>query len=180
MALLAETLVDEWLNRQGFFTVRGVKQGVHEIDLLGVKPVENGLEARHIEVQVSFRPIGYICPLAKEYIPSFSKNKTSAKARSKQMIRPCVEAWIEKKFTSNAKSRMREATWPARTWKYAVVHGVVREPAELEVMRSAGIETIALHEILADLRHIEGKFTGGAGTDIAELIEYYNHAANGG
>jgi hypothetical protein len=28
MAFLAETLVDEWLNRQGYFTVRGIKDGM--------------------------------------------------------------------------------------------------------------------------------------------------------
>jgi hypothetical protein len=38
MAALAESLVDEWLNRQGFFSVRGVKHGVDEIDLLGIRP----------------------------------------------------------------------------------------------------------------------------------------------
>ncbi len=35
MALLAEPLVDEWLNRKGFFTLRGIKHRVREIDLLG-------------------------------------------------------------------------------------------------------------------------------------------------
>jgi len=39
MALLAESLVDEWLNRQGFFTIRGVKHGVGEIDLLAIRAV---------------------------------------------------------------------------------------------------------------------------------------------
>jgi len=38
MAAFAESLVDEWLNRQGFFTVRGLKYGVDEMDLLGVRP----------------------------------------------------------------------------------------------------------------------------------------------
>ena len=38
MAALAESLVDAWLNRQGFFTVRGLKHGIDEIDLLGVRP----------------------------------------------------------------------------------------------------------------------------------------------
>ena len=33
MALLAEELVEEWLNRHGYFTIRGVKLGVHEMDL---------------------------------------------------------------------------------------------------------------------------------------------------
>ena len=28
MALLAESLVEEWLNRDGYFTIRGVKHGV--------------------------------------------------------------------------------------------------------------------------------------------------------
>ena len=36
MALLAEEIVEEWLNRQGFFTIRGIKQGTQEIDLLSV------------------------------------------------------------------------------------------------------------------------------------------------
>ena len=48
MAFLAETLVDEWLNRQGYFTVRGLKDGVSEIDLLGVRPGPKGLEACHV------------------------------------------------------------------------------------------------------------------------------------
>ncbi len=38
MALLAESLVEEWLNRQGFFTIRGIKQRISEIDLLAVPP----------------------------------------------------------------------------------------------------------------------------------------------
>ena len=38
MALLAESLVEEWLNREGYFTIRGVKHGVGEMDLLAVRP----------------------------------------------------------------------------------------------------------------------------------------------
>ncbi len=63
MAFLAETLVDEWLNRQGYFTVRGLKDGVSEIDLLGVRRGPSGLEACHAEVQASFRPVGLTFPL---------------------------------------------------------------------------------------------------------------------
>lgn len=53
MAILAESLVDEWLNRDGYFTVRGVRDGVEEIDILGVRPGKKALEGRHVEVQVS-------------------------------------------------------------------------------------------------------------------------------
>jgi hypothetical protein len=56
MALLAESVVDEWLNRQGFFTIRGVKQGVSEMDILAVRPESSGIIGWHVEVQVSFRP----------------------------------------------------------------------------------------------------------------------------
>jgi hypothetical protein len=36
MALLAEEIVEEWLNRNGYFTIRGIKLGVQEIDLLAL------------------------------------------------------------------------------------------------------------------------------------------------
>jgi hypothetical protein len=60
VALLAEELVEEWLNRQGYFTIRGIKTGVHEIDILAVRPSPEGLECRQLEVQASMRPVSYI------------------------------------------------------------------------------------------------------------------------
>jgi hypothetical protein len=62
MALLAEILVEEWLNRKGYFTIRGVKHGLGEMDLLAVRPQSDGVVGWHVEVTVSFRPIGYIAP----------------------------------------------------------------------------------------------------------------------
>ena len=77
MALLAESLVDEWLNRQGFFTIRGIKHGVGEIDLLGVRPNGAGLEGWNVEVKASFRPIGYISPLEQKSLQGFAKSRTT-------------------------------------------------------------------------------------------------------
>jgi hypothetical protein len=34
MALLAEQIVEEWLTRQGYFTIRGLKIGVEQHPLL--------------------------------------------------------------------------------------------------------------------------------------------------
>ncbi|MFZ1291431.1 MAG: hypothetical protein WAR79_15155 [Melioribacteraceae bacterium] len=48
MALLAEEIVEEWLNRNGFFTIRGIKLGVNEIDILAVKITKTKIEARHV------------------------------------------------------------------------------------------------------------------------------------
>jgi hypothetical protein len=66
MALLAEQLVNEWLNRHGFFTLHGIKIGVDEIDLLGVRATKGRLEGWHVECQVSFRPVAYISKLSRE------------------------------------------------------------------------------------------------------------------
>jgi len=65
VALLAEELVEEWLNRAGFFTIRGVKIGVHEMDLLAIKATQGGLERRHVEVQGSVNRVSYLLRLSK-------------------------------------------------------------------------------------------------------------------
>ena len=46
MSLLAEVVVEEWLNRRGYFTIRGVKLGNDEIDLLAMRPLSNGWSFR--------------------------------------------------------------------------------------------------------------------------------------
>ena len=54
------------------------------------------------------------------------------------------------------------------------MHGVVREVAELTLIASHGVNLLPLHAVLSNLRHAAGKLKGGAGTDLAEIIEYYN------
>jgi hypothetical protein len=178
MAALAESLVDEWLNRQGFFTVRGLKHGVDEIDLLGVRPDGKGLEAWHVEVQASFRPIGYISPLLPKFVPSFAKSKSSAKDRPLEVLGPCVAAWVEGKYLAPTKKKARDSAWTGLTWQYVFVHAVVKEVKELELIEKAGVRLMALHKVLAELKHSAGRLKGGAGTDLAEVIEYYNEYVN--
>ncbi|MRW88400.1 hypothetical protein GJ699_00180 [Duganella sp. FT80W] len=173
MALLAESLVDEWLNRKGFFTVRGLKHGVGELDLLGVRPGGSALEAWHVEVQASFRPIGYITPLPAKSLEGFAKTKTSMKARQLEQLEPAVAAWVEKKFLSAAKRAARDQAWPGLNWKYVLVHAVVREQSELDLIASHGVDLIPLHRVLEDLGKENGSIKGGAGTDLSELIQYF-------
>ena len=81
MSLLAESLVEEWLNRAGYFTIRGARFGVSEMDLLAVKQGADGLEARHIEVQMSTIPISYISPLTNADVKAYRKSKITAWTR---------------------------------------------------------------------------------------------------
>ena len=173
MAILAEALVDEWLNRQGFFTVRGLKHGVGEMDLLGVRPGRTGLEAWHVEVQASFRPIGYLTPLPADSVPGFAKSRTSVKPRPPTLVQTTVRAWVQKKFTSQKKRLARERAWPGLNWRFVLVHAAVKWLDEIEAIRKEGIEIIPLHRVLSELGTPGAEIRGSAGTDLSEVIEYF-------
>lgn len=98
MSLLAEVVVEEWLNRQGYFTIRGVKLGNDEIDILAIRPLLNGnIECRHIEVSVSTNPISYFSPLPKS-IRKATGRALSAKKRSPELLAEAVLDWVDKKY----------------------------------------------------------------------------------
>src|SRR3712207_4540485 len=93
MALVVETLVEEWLNRKEYFTIRGAKKGGAEMDLLAVS-FNNEPDALHVEVSVSGRAIGYISgpPLRK---------------KPPEELKASVEAWFIKKFQGKEMSVAR-------------------------------------------------------------------------
>jgi hypothetical protein len=175
MALMAEQLVDEWLNRNGFFTLRGIKSGVHEIDLLGIRKSKGDLEGWHVECQVSFRPVSYIGRLSKVYQQELgAKSATSAKKRAAHILEAGIAEWIEKKFMSPKKKELRDLCWEGITWQYKFVHGKVHDKSELAFIKARGVELISFEKVLRELcGHKPGELFGGAGTDIAEMIRYY-------
>jgi hypothetical protein len=175
MALLAENLVEEWLNRKGFFTMRGIKHGVNELDLLGIRRESDGLlTGWHVEVQASFRPIGYIAKLTTAI--AGGRAKTSAVARTGEEVRVCAREWVRAKFCADEKKRVREKMWAGVNWSYHLVHAVVREPAELEVFAHEGVKCHQFHEVLGELLKRKGgaDLSGSAGGDIAEILGYYS------
>ena len=176
MALLAESLVEEWLNRQGFFTVRGIRAGVDEMDLLAVRPCKHGkgLEARHIEVQMSVNPIAYISPLTEAQAKEYGKGKTSAWRRPSEALPISVSAWVNKKFKSDTKVKARNRAWPGLEWSFHFVHGKVRHEEELALIEGDGIELMAFHSVLTQLcENKDAAPKSGAGSDIADMIAYY-------
>ena len=139
MALLDEQLVEEWLNRQNFFTMRGIKLGVDEIDLLAVRPNPEGFECWHVEVQISYRPNGYI------------GGDSNARKRNSKELRAGVEQWVTKKFTSPKKVKRRNEILPNAKWRYFLVHAVLKDEAELAIMKELGVELINYRKVLEDL-----------------------------
>lgn len=175
MALLAESLVEEWLNRDGYFTIRGLKHGYGEMDLLAVRPQQNGIVlGKHVEVQVSFRPIGYIGKFTSDMVAESGGGRNSARKRSPEEIEACARQWVVSKFKANEKVKLREHLWPGVDWSLHLVHGVVREPHELEIFKAEGVTCHPFHELLADLSNrSKDSFSGSAGGDLAEIVSYF-------
>src|SRR3989337_1780287 len=120
MALLAEELVEEWVNRQGYCTIRGVKAGVHEIDVLAVRQ-SGGLECRHLEVQASVRPVSYITRVPVEIQRKTGRAPGSAKMRPDDELRQGIKEWISKKFDHPEKRRLMNRLAPGPgTWGKAI------------------------------------------------------------
>lgn len=167
MALLDEQLVEEWLNRDRFFTIRGVKSGIDEIDLLAIRKIGNDLECWHVEVQVSYRPIGYV------------GGDTNARRRTSEEIVAGVKQWVEKKFTSEKKVIRRNEILPNANWKYVFVHGVLRDESELEFMKGLGVETLPYREVLVDLMDdVKTANSSSAASNIAEILRYMTNSGS--
>jgi hypothetical protein len=161
MALLDEQLVEEWLNRKQFFTMRGIKCGVDEIDLLAVKYDQHGsAEHWHVEVQVSYRPVGYI------------GGDTNARKRTQAEIEVGAALWVEKKFTSTKKRAKRNEILPNADWRYVFVHGAVKDAYNLECIKRQGVTLVSYKQVLEQLRDGAKSSSSSVASNIAEMLRY--------
>ncbi|OHB62092.1 MAG: hypothetical protein A2167_00690 [Planctomycetes bacterium RBG_13_46_10] len=171
MALLAEELVEEWLNRNGYFTIRGIKLGVHEIDILAIKIVGSTVEARHIEVQASSNPISYLCPLSKRLQKKSGRKPQSTKPRSSKEILESVKEWVEKKYHLKRKQELRQSLYPGE-WKYELVLHKVKYADEIEVVKKEGINIFSLDNIIKSMSNTKDTIIQSAtGTSLMELVK---------
>jgi len=173
MALLAEELVEEWLNRQGYFTIRGLKLGVHEMDLLAIKLRPNGtLDCRHIEVQASMRPVSYITPVTKgRQKEGVARN--SAKVRSDADLRVGIQEWIEKKFDHREKVKLR-ARLAKGVWSRELVVNAVKHRREVELIQELGISILELPTILDEMSVSTRPVEAAAGGHLLDLVSMAN------
>jgi hypothetical protein len=169
MALLAEELVQEWLNRQGFFTIRGIKIGVDEIDLLAVKIEANGsILYRHLEVQASMRPISYLSKIPKN-MREEGQSATSAKLRSTELLQLGVKEWVAKKFTSAKKVSLLKSLCSGN-WTSELVINNVKLEEEIALIANHGICVIRLPSIIKELNTQTFMIQSASGSDFAELL----------
>jgi hypothetical protein len=169
MALLGESLVEEWLNRDGFFTIRGVKHGHGEMDLLAIRWQEGlPVVGWHVEVQISFRPIGFISKIPK----NVNADRQSARKRTSEQIDEYARIWVNEKFRTPSKAAIREKLWPGIRWEFHLVHAQVREPRELATFAQEGLILHPFKDILSKLSE-RGPFSASSGGDLAEIISYY-------
>ena len=166
MALLAEEIVEEWLRRQGYFTMRGIKIGVSEIDLLAIRRLEDGTtECRHLEVQASVRPVSYISKVPKA-IQKTGKAAGSAARTESELIEGVAE-WVEKKFQAPKKHALMKTLWDGE-WSAELVLNKFKSPQEVDLIRGHGIEIIQLDDVLKELRGDWVFATSGA--DLVDLV----------
>ncbi len=169
MALLAEEIVEEWLNRNGYFTIRGIKLGVQEIDLLAIAIHGKDIDARHIEVQASVRPIGYISRLSKETQKATGHGATSVWRRSSDEIADGIDEWVNKKYNHPAKKQLRNILYKGE-WKFELVVHHVKFDEELKLIEKHGIKIYQLDEIIESLSENKTPIQSAAGADLLDLV----------
>jgi hypothetical protein len=171
MSLMGEEVVDEWLNRMGFFTIRGIKLGVQEIDLLAFKPDPKGRHVcRHIEVQVSTNPIAYISKVPKAIQKATGVGPDCAKTRSTEEIRSGILEWIAKKFDHPKKVALRHKLFPGQ-WSRELVVNVVKHPEEVGLFEEAGVTVIQFKDVLKQMDRGSNVISTASGGDLLTLMQ---------
>lgn len=168
MALLAEELVEEWLRRDGYFTIRGARDGNSEADLLAVKHGD-APTLRHIEVQCSANPTSFICAVPRDIRKRDNVAPYNARKRPHDVLQQGVIEWIEKKFNDPRIDGIRQRLWPG-TWHLELVIWNHKSNEELQMIRDRGIEVIDFGAVLKRLRSKSGVLKKAEGWPLVELI----------
>ena len=170
MSLLGEEVVEEWLNRNGYFTIRGLKIGVDEIDILAIRPLPDGKhECRHVEVQVSINPISYITKVPAAIRKQTGIGAHNAKKRDTDQLTQGVREWIASKFDLARKVETRNALCPG-SWTKELVVGTVKHEEELDLLRQGGVTVHRLKDILTEMTEKRTLVKAAAGADLFDLM----------
>lgn len=170
MSLLGEEVVEEWLNRNGYFTIRGIKIGVDEIDILAIKPLPKGRhECRHMEVQISINPISYITKVPAAIRKQTGIGAHNAQKRDTTQLRQGVSEWIEAKFNQPRKVELRNRLCSG-SWTTELVIGKIRHEEEISLLKEAGVKIHRLKDIILEMTEKPGIVKAASGADLYDLM----------
>ena len=158
MSLLAEVVVEEWLNRNGYFTIRGIRIGNDEVDLLAIKIGLNGVvERRHVEVQTSSRPVGYLV-------------RKNARKLSEAELAEATQDWVQKKFDNPKKQILFRELAPGDWSKELVYHRLREEASQCRALEGLAVKLTKFESILRELKRNGPLIPKAGGSDLLELI----------
>ena len=168
MSLLAEVVVEEWLNRNGYFTIRGIRLGCNEVDLIAIKVGPGGVtERRHIEVQTSSRPVGYLV-------------RKSARKLSEDKLATATREWVKKKFDNNRKQILFRQLAPGEWTRELVYHRLREEDVQCRALEACSVKLIRFESILRELKRDGSVISKAGGSDLLELISLLDEDATDG
>jgi hypothetical protein len=126
------------------------------------------IERRHIEVQVSVRPISYNCRVPKAIQRETGRAPNSAKRSDEELVQGVAE-WVEKKFLKRNKLAVMQALAPGTWTKELVIHNVKAE-SEVRLIREHGVVIHRLRDVVSELRQSHPLVPSASGGDLLELI----------
>ena len=146
MSDLFENIVAGWLASQGYFVVQDLKVGARELDILAVK-VKNGkiVKARHVEVQCSSEPIGYLGIDRK----AGKKNQVE--------VEQSVKEYVKKKYDESSVKEKAEYLLGKGYEKYLVYGRLKDEDMQIAALKANGVIAMPISSILSKLRNMKAK-----------------------
>ncbi len=163
MASISEQVVEEWLRRQGFFTIRGARVGNQEMDILALKYQNGKVVAHHYEVHASYTAIGQF--FGKGIKPKEIKEKG---------LEGAVQDFFRKKFLAEKKRKLRNRLVGCELdWKFHYVVHKVRSKEALEIvptLRDPRVKVIRYCEVCKELNSAKKPEHTATGKDLANLL----------
>lgn len=169
MALLAEELVEEYFNRKGYLTIRGIKLGVQEIDIVGTRVLTSGERHNiHVEVQASIRPVSYISkvPIAEQR----NGRASNSMKRSDEEVVQGVKEWVEKKYFNQKKVDLLTELLGG-SWERILVINNVKSENEVELIEGHGIRIMRLADLVSDIESKDNRLKSASHADLVDLLE---------
>jgi len=149
MADLFENIVTGWLTSKGYFVIQNLKDGRKEHDILAIE-IRNGKagNARHIEVQCSSEPMGYLDGTAKKKNP--------------KQIMQAVKKYVHKKYKDASVQKQIEYFLGKNYTKMFVYGRLKDEPSQVAALKANGIdEVIKVSNIMDELLNMKKKKNKG-------------------